>query len=340
MQMQSIGLGNQLKIKISSCYGWNRSLEARTFAEFNECFTPRPFCLIDDFASADVILVTDIHHRNSYRCIMSKPEHVTYYNKIICYSEMDFPPCEIPGVYSSSSNLYAANCGTGYFFHWKWIDSRFGSITVEYIPPRERKFYVSFWGRACNRLRKRILLLDKVFGHCEASLIDTRKTFGLFDHSKKRDDKMAQQRVKYLEGLSQSTFALCPRGAGLSSIRLFECMKYGAIPVVVSDDLRLPKSIQDGYCCIRVPERNVECLPSILREYADHIDTMSNNAREVFKTNFEGSNYWNNIVDGIRDIAVNSLGERSPIYQLRARAYYRDASREVRNAVRRLKNKF
>jgi hypothetical protein len=45
---------------------------------------------------------------------------------------------------------------------------------------------------------------------------------------------------KYCEYLSDSIFGLCPRGYGLNSFRIAECVQYGAIPVYISDEFIIP----------------------------------------------------------------------------------------------------
>ncbi len=44
----------------------------------------------------------------------------------------------------------------------------------------------------------------------------------------------------YREITRRSQFVLCPRGVSASSLRLFEAMEAGAVPVIVADDLQLP----------------------------------------------------------------------------------------------------
>lgn len=51
---------------------------------------------------------------------------------------------------------------------------------------------------------------------------------------------VAREAQDYAMALQQSCFALCPSGAGPNSIRLWEALGYGAIPVLLSDALRLP----------------------------------------------------------------------------------------------------
>jgi hypothetical protein len=40
--------------------------------------------------------------------------------------------------------------------------------------------------------------------------------------------------------MQSSVFALCPSGSGPNSIRLWEALGFGAIPVILSHTLRLP----------------------------------------------------------------------------------------------------
>lgn len=57
-----------------------------------------------------------------------------------------------------------------------------------------------------------------------------RENFDLIWH---KDKKIANSMVNfYLERLSKSKFAFCPRGAGSSSIRLYESLSVGTIPII------------------------------------------------------------------------------------------------------------
>ena len=49
----------------------------------------------------------------------------------------------------------------------------------------------------------------------------------------------AQQKQDYIDAIRQSWFTLCPTGSGPNSIRIFECLALGSIPIVLSRDLTL-----------------------------------------------------------------------------------------------------
>jgi hypothetical protein len=55
-----------------------------------------------------------------------------------------------------------------------------------------------------------------------------------------RHTELTREASSYAETLQQSVFALCPSGSGPNSIRLWEALGYGAIPVIQADTLALP----------------------------------------------------------------------------------------------------
>jgi len=57
---------------------------------------------------------------------------------------------------------------------------------------------------------------------------------------------------------------LCPRGKGPSSWRLFETMRVGRVPVVISDDWVPPPGIDWDSFVVRMPESDVQQIPSVL----------------------------------------------------------------------------
>jgi hypothetical protein len=83
-----------------------------------------------------------------------------------------------------------------------------------------------------------------------------------------RHQRLAADASSYVAALRGSCFALCPAGAGPNSIRLWEALGYGAIPVILSESLRLPG---DGalweQAALFVPERAgaVAALPQALQ---------------------------------------------------------------------------
>jgi len=72
---------------------------------------------------------------------------------------------------------------------------------------------------------------------------------------------------QYRQTLSKSVFGLCPRGAGLSSYRFFECLHVNTIPVLFADDVILPYSDEINYedMIVRIPESQANNFEEIDR---------------------------------------------------------------------------
>lgn len=83
---------------------------------------------------------------------------------------------------------------------------------------------------------------------------------------------------EFQEALSRSVFALCPSGSGPNSIRLWEALGAGAIPVILSDDLVLPGDprlwAEGAVFCAETPEA-VAGLPDRLASLASNETRLS-----------------------------------------------------------------
>jgi hypothetical protein len=69
---------------------------------------------------------------------------------------------------------------------------------------------------------------------------------------------------EYQDILVRSRFALCPRGTGASTIRFWESLQAGAVPVLIADAMRLPDSFDWDKCIIKIKESDLNTIPTIL----------------------------------------------------------------------------
>jgi len=74
---------------------------------------------------------------------------------------------------------------------------------------------------------------------------------------------------KYNEVLLNSRFSLCPSGTGPNSIRFWESLAVGAIPVLLSDTLELPPNDKWDSAVVRLDESNLNDLPDILSNISE-----------------------------------------------------------------------
>ena len=66
---------------------------------------------------------------------------------------------------------------------------------------------------------------------------------------------------EYRDVIERSIFSLCPRGSSPSSVRFWESLSAGAIPILISDDWVLPEWDWDN-TLVRIPESDVAELTS------------------------------------------------------------------------------
>jgi hypothetical protein len=84
--------------------------------------------------------------------------------------------------------------------------------------------------------------------------------------------QLAQQAAAYRRILGDSVFSLCPSGTGPNSIRLWESLGYGCIPVILADTLQLPGDIalwRQASVFVKEEQSAVSRLPQRLAELAN-----------------------------------------------------------------------
>jgi hypothetical protein len=84
---------------------------------------------------------------------------------------------------------------------------------------------------------------------------------------------------RYAEATKASKFVLCPRGISVSSVRLFETMSMGRVPVVLSDDWMPPPGPRWEKFAVRVRESDWADVPRILEQREHEAVAMGELAR-------------------------------------------------------------
>ena len=111
-----------------------------------------------------------------------------------------------------------------------------------------------------------------------------------------------EQKLFYTEELINSKFVLCPGGNCPASIRLFETMKMGRVPVILSDDWVAPDEPNWLDFSIRVSESKIDELPEIIQSYEAQAFTMGNLAREAWEKWFSPDRIYIHMLNYIESI--------------------------------------
>ena len=95
----------------------------------------------------------------------------------------------------------------------------------------------------------------------------------------------------------RSVFVLCPRGYGVCSIRLFETMMMGRVPVILSDDWTPPDGLDwDGFS-VRIRQQGDLRLPERLQDLLPRAKDMGRLARQTWLKHFTGDAAIERIVE-------------------------------------------
>lgn len=224
--------------------------------------------VIDSVEDADIILFTS-PRRIFHSDIIQSEIYQKYSEKCLVFDTFDYTIPRVPGIYTSIPKHLCASPIYRPGFYLKVLsddDKVIGTI----IDFSQCQYLFSFVGNAQNwpTVRNEIMALK----HPQALLVDTAKgqiSFG-----------------KYTESLCESKFALCPRGVGPSSQRIFEAMRVGRVPIIISDDWMPPGELDWNEFSIRVHESKIQEIPELLEGLETKAEQMGARAREVYHAYF------------------------------------------------------
>lgn len=141
-------------------------------------------------------------------------------------------------------------------------------IDGEALMPGKKHLLVRKKGLYWRRKVMRVLAAD--------SRIDTRfivrATFSASAKTISLDPAVA--RAEYLDNMSASDFVLTPKGDGNFSVRFYEALSLGRIPILIDTDMVLPFEDILDYAAftLRVPYTDIDRLPDIVSSFYDSLD--------------------------------------------------------------------
>lgn len=233
-----------------------------------------PHELEDDPEAADVILFVGSRHP-LHRDIRSHPLARRFPRRVVVYDSSDWVIPFFPGIYPSIQKRYYRSDRIWSGFYLRWSAAETISFTDPETVPR---FLYGFVGSAATHdIRRRVLALRR----SDALLRNTDKEPG-------RDYGQPQHvydsyRAAYGNDLASVRFVLCPRGVGPGSMRVFEAMKAGRVPVIISDEWVEPEGPAWSSFSLRVRERDVEAIPRLLESTAAKAPEMGQRARAAWE---------------------------------------------------------
>lgn len=115
----------------------------------------------------------------------------------------------------------------------------------------------------------------------------------------------------YRDIIRRSKFVLCPRGVSSLSYRIFDAMAAGAIPVIIADDVILPRGpIWEG-CAVLWPEARLHEISDQLARLEAQATEMGAKARLAWETFFSPASSF----DYLCSLAFEVLPGSRPLWR-------------------------
>jgi hypothetical protein len=160
----------------------------------------------------------------------------------------------------------------------------------------KKMYLLSFVGQRSDKLREKILQIT--FRRADIFVQDTSD----HDSFDPKSDERIQRQKNYYNVLLRSKFAICPRGFCPNSIRLFEAMKMGVAPVILSDNWLYPKGPKWEEFSIAIKEKHVRELEHVIESYEDDFMEMGRLARKAYEQYFSEAAYFDYVMDNFVEI--------------------------------------
>lgn len=237
--------------------------------------------IVSDPDDAEIILFAEHHPGNDplFLKVLSHPLYKKYKEKCYLYHDADVNITFLPTI----SPSVTVNNNPKYNFPIHYLEqiskNPYVSEGVGLSVPK--KYLFSFIGTSrTHAVRREMIkfLKDNTRGYLE----DTFEKNSWELNEEEKDSYF----FRYVDISKKSKFILCPRGIGPSSYRLYESLKMGLVPVIISDEWREPTGINWSNFSIRIKEAEVSNLSNILTEREKDYEELSQRAFEAYNRYF------------------------------------------------------
>lgn len=293
----------------------------------------RVHSLTGDPATADIIVFAEFYGAGWYFERVRRHALVrSYRDKCFLFCANPFVIPFLPGVYSGVEKRWSSPRTRPGFY----LGRTRNEFTTFSPPAHDMPYLFSFMGSVRNAaVREKLATLR----HPRAYFQNTTEDFDrILDRKMGRRERLDYDR-RYAEVAKASKFVLCPRGLSASSIRLFETMQMGRVPVILSDDWAVPEGPCWEKFSIRVRENDFAEIPRLLEQREAEAVEMGERARHEWEEWFSDEVLFHRLVELCLDIKnKRKLPEslaRWPIYLQYLRPFH--LRRRIGSKVRALR---
>jgi exostosin family protein len=268
-------------------------LELQRCAELDRFQTHR---LTNDPAAADIIIFVEFYGGGWYFERVRRHRFARELREkcfVVCSNPFVIP--FLPGVYTGIEKRWASSRTRPGFY----LGRAKNDFTTYTPSAHDLPYLFSFMGAVRNAAVRQKLALLK---HPRSFFQDTTAEFDrvLFRQMGRRERLDYERR--YAELIKASKFVLCPRGLSASSIRVFETMRIGRVPVILSDAWVPPRGPRWAECAIQVREKDFGRIPRILEDRETEAVEMGERARREWERWFSDEVLFHYLVELCLDI--------------------------------------
>src|SRR4051794_5051998 len=250
----------------------------------------------DDPDSADLIIFLECYGAGWYfERVRAHPFVRRYREKCFLFSTNPFVIPFLPGIYTGVEKRWASK-RTRPGFYLGRTQNRFTTFTE---PDHNLPYLFSFMGSVRNSpIREKLATLR----HPRIFFQNTSGDFErILQHQMDGRERLDYDR-RYAELAKASKFILCPRGLSVSSIRLFETMRMGRVPVILSDGWVPPVGPRWEEFALQVGEHDFARIPSLLEQREADAVRMGEVARAEWEEWFSDEVLFHRLVELCLDI--------------------------------------
>ncbi len=284
--------------------------------------------LVDDPRDADVIAFTEMHLSASgwsFSRVRASYDFKKYREKCYVVDERDLPWCGLPGLYTSMPRAsFRTEVQEPWCYHA--VQPPQGRLNGDAPTMADADLLFSFMGSPSHACRRPLQVLKH-----PRSIVENVDGFVFFQPG---SVDFAARRQRFAETLLRSKFVLCPRGQGASSIRFYETLAAGRVPVVIADQWVRPFSLPYEDFCVFWPEGSTEGLIEELERRESEAAAMGALASKIYHEHFAEDVMFHSFGE-----ALSRLDARKPWEHFRRFGYPNDLlvkhqARAARNKVR------
>lgn len=199
---------------------------------------------------------------------------------------------------------------------------------IDEFPAHEAEMDFSFRGALTDTVRIKMVEALQQYQHGGTAMVQStgHATWEFTDTTYASRNR---SQAEFADLLRRSKFVLCPRGYGTGSMRLFEVMQAGRVPVIISDSYVLPGNIDWSACALRIPESRVADVSSIIQDNMGNWESMAKQARMAWEDNFSPAAtlafFGRNLSALSQSIAANSFSPWLHTAQMAAAVFVENA---------------